>query len=115
MGVSLLVSPTMLAKSLGVDSTTAARLTWLGRMLGARELALGAGTLVALRRGQDTREWALAGAFSDAVDAAVLAAAVARGHVRPVHGTALALVATSGAVTGVNAVLDARERPELLE
>jgi hypothetical protein len=109
VGTSMLARPTMLAKSAGVDSTTAARLSWLTRMLGARELALGAGTLLALRRGRNVEEWALAQAFSDAVDAAAFGGAVARGNVRRVTGTAIAAVALAGAATGVTAWLDLRD------
>jgi hypothetical protein len=84
-------------------------MSWLTRMLGARELALGDGTLVALRRGHDTRDWALAQVLSDAVDALALAGAVARGNVRAVPGGAVAFVAASGTAAGVLAVLDAGE------
>lgn len=103
VGLSMLARPATLAKSVGVDSATAERVAWVTRMVGAREVALGAGTLVALRRGRDVREWALAQAFSDAVDAVVFAAAVARGHARPVQGLGITAVAASGAATAVTA------------
>jgi hypothetical protein len=106
VGVSMLARPATLAKSVGVDSATAECVSWVTRMVGAREVALGAGTLLALRRGRDVREWALAQAFSDAVDAAVFAAAVARGHARPLQGGAIAAVATSGAATALAAWRD---------
>ncbi|HEX8003010.1 MAG TPA: hypothetical protein VF519_09990 [Mycobacteriales bacterium] len=108
VGVAMLARPTMLPKSVGVDSTTAARLTWLTRMFGARELALGAGTLLALRRGRDVEEWALAQLLSDAVDAAAFAGAVAHGDVRRVQGGAVALMAVAGVATGVGALRELR-------
>jgi hypothetical protein len=40
----------------------------LARGLGARDLALGAGTLAALRAGQPLRPWVLGGLFCDATD-----------------------------------------------
>ena len=50
----------------------------LARALGARDSALGAGTLTALRSGQPTRPWVLAGIFCDAVDLLATHAARAR-------------------------------------
>jgi hypothetical protein len=109
-GVAMLARPRTLPASLGVDSATAARVSWITRMLGAREVALGAGTLLALRRGEPAREsardWILGCALSDAVDAAVFAGAVARGHARVVPGSAFALVAGASAVAGGRAWLD---------
>ena len=107
IGVSMLARPEVLPKALGADSTTAARLAWLTRMVGARELALGAGTLVALRRGKDAEEWAYAQLLSDAVDALAVGAALARGHVRVVPGAAVVAAAATGAAAGVVAL---RER-----
>jgi hypothetical protein len=109
VGVSMLARPAVLARAVGVDSTTAARLTWMARMVGARELALGAGTLLALHRGRDVEEWALAQVLSDAVDAAAFGGAVARGDVRRVPGAAIAATALAGTATGLLAWLDLRD------
>lgn len=109
VGVAMLARPTLLPKSVGVDSTTAERLAWMTRMVGAREVALGAGTLLALRRGRDVEEWALAQVLSDAVDSLAFGTAAARGHVRPVHGALIAAVAASATATGVAAWLDLRD------
>ncbi|HVC13739.1 MAG TPA: hypothetical protein VND62_02665 [Acidimicrobiales bacterium] len=46
----------------------------LVRALGGRDVALGAGALLALRSGGDIRRWLVLGATSDAVDAAASAA-----------------------------------------
>ena len=108
LGVSMLARPDLLAKSLGADSTTAARLSWITRMLGARELALGAGTLLASRRGKDTREWAYAQLVSDAIDALAVGAALARGHVRAVPAAAVVAAAAGGGATGVAALGEPR-------
>lgn len=102
-GAGMLVRPELLAKSVGVDSATAARISWVTRMVGARDVALGAGTLLAARRGRHLGEWALAQAFSDAVDAVAFAGAVARGHARPLQGGAIVAVAASSAATGLAA------------
>jgi hypothetical protein len=50
----------------------------LARGLGARDAALGAGTLVALRGGQPLRPWVLGGLLCDATD--LLATHAARHH-----------------------------------
>ncbi len=47
----------------------------LGRALGARDAGLGAGTLASAMTGQPLLPWVLAGAASDAVDAAATALA----------------------------------------
>lgn len=47
----------------------------LGRAFGARDLALGAGTLAAMRGGQPVRTWLLAGLVADGADLAATLAA----------------------------------------
>jgi hypothetical protein len=71
-------------------------------MLGARELALGLGTRVALRRGDSraARLWVAAGLLSDAVDAVVVSAAVARGRVSSRTGAAVVAVAAGATALG---------------
>ncbi|MDQ1712792.1 MAG: hypothetical protein QOE45_2242 [Frankiaceae bacterium] len=110
VGVAMLARPRTLPALLGVDSGTAARVSWITRMLGAREVALGAGTLLALRRGSAGRDWLLGAAFSDAVDAVAFAGAVGRGHARAVPGGALTLVAGASAAVGVRAARGAGPR-----
>lgn len=97
VGVSMLAAPTSMPRLLGVDRGSAERVAWLARMGGARELALGAGTLHALRRGEGTRPWLLGSAVCDAVDAVVLGAAAGRRQVHPVLGFAVAAVAAASA------------------
>jgi hypothetical protein len=111
VGVALLARPRALPVALGVDSGTAARVSWVVRMVGARDVALGLGTLLALHRGEDARDWLLGQALSDAADAAAFAGAVARGHARVVPGSAGALVAGASAATLVRALLGAGPGP----
>ena len=107
-GIGMIARPETLPKLLGVDSGTAERSAFLGRMLGAREIALGAGLLLS-RSTAGEREWVLGAALSDAVDGVAFAAAARRGVVRPV--LAGAFVATAAVATGmeVAAWLDGRE------
>ena len=71
-GAAVLLRPEALARALRVDSGTARRTSWLARMFGIRDLALGAGTLFALTWGRQPLPWLLASAASDAVDATAL-------------------------------------------
>lgn len=107
LGIGMLARPELLPKLLGVDSGTAARMSWLGRMFGAREIALGAGLLTA--RAESEREWLLGSAFSDAVDAVAFAEATRRGVVRRALGGAFVLTAATAAGTEVAAWLAGRD------
>lgn len=71
LGVAAIVVPAVpLAPWVGADRHRgSARL--LARALGGRDLALGLGTLGALRSGGPLRPWVLAGALADAGDLAV--------------------------------------------
>jgi len=100
-GVVMLTQPTALPRVLGVDSAASERTAWVVQMLGARELALGGGAVWTLRARsrRGARAFVLAGALSDALDALVVGAAVARGRVsRPVGGIAVATALTACAV-----------------
>lgn len=85
IGLGVLARPGLLARGLGVDSGTARRTEWLARMFAAREIALGAGTYLALRRPTADRPanrvWLAASAVTDAADAAVLVTAIRAGQV----------------------------------
>ena len=97
VGAVLLARPQLLPRTVGIDSATAARTSWQLQMLGAREVALGLGTLHELRRG-DTRAsrlWLAAGLLSDATDALVVTAALRRGQMSRLPGLAAVAVAVS--------------------
>ena len=99
LGAVAVASPVAATRLLGMDSATAKRVTLLARMAGARDVALGAGTLAA--RSTDpagTTWWLVAGAFADAVDAAAMAGALRRGSVRglPAAGTAIGAAVSAG-------------------
>lgn len=106
-GGVLLTRPQLLPRLVGIDSATAGRTSWLVQMLGAREVALGLGTLHELRRG-DTRAsrlWLTAGLVSDATDALVVAAAVRRGRISRLPGLAAVAVAVSAVLVAGRSVL----------
>lgn len=101
IGVVMLVQPTAMPRLLGVDSAASSRTAWVGQMLGAREVALGAGTLWALRApGRGAVGWVLAGVLCDSVDALTVGAAAARGRVSRPLGGAVVTSAVAAAVLG---------------
>ena len=73
IGAVMLLAPQLLSQVLGVDAASRARTSWLVQMVGAREVAMGAGLLAADRSGT-ARAWALAGAASDLADGLVVGA-----------------------------------------
>lgn len=97
IGAGLLINPSGLGKALG--SPDPQQTTAVGRLLGAREIAIGLGTLAAWRRGQSTAGWVAAQAISDASDTVAFAAAAIAGHVSPARGWGMAAFAASGAIS----------------
>ena len=108
VGVGAIARPTLMPRLLGVDTGSAERMAWLARLFGGREVALGAGLLLA-RSPEAEREWLLGGALVDAVDAAAFAGAVRRGVIRGALGTAAAATALAVTGTEVNAWLAGRD------
>jgi peptide-methionine (R)-S-oxide reductase len=108
VGVTMITRPRTLPRVLGVDSATASRMAWSAQMLGAREVALGLGAFVALRRPdrRAARLWLLAGLLSDAVDALAVGAAAAQGRVSKVTGTGLVAVAGAAVYAQLDALQD---------
>lgn len=104
LGVTALARPVTALRATGVDRVTAERTAWTARLLGGRDLALGAGLLHALARRQPTTGWVWAGLIADAVDATVLSTAAARRDLSPAAGTIAALLG-AGAVAAALPVL----------
>jgi hypothetical protein len=105
-GAVMVARPRLVPTALGVDSATSARVSWIVQMLGARELALGLGTLAALRSPDRaaSRAWVAAGLLSDAVDALAVGAAVGRGRVTKSAGGAAVAVAAAAVAVGARAL-----------
>jgi hypothetical protein len=101
VGLSMLARPGLVPAALGVDRATRDRMSWVVQMLGAREIALGLGALSARK---DRRAWLAAGLLSDAVDALAVTAALRRGQVGAVAGSALVAVAAGAAAVQVDAL-----------
>jgi hypothetical protein len=109
IAASILASPVRSARMLGADTATAQRVTWLTRMMGVRDGAIGVGGVAAIRsKGGASGPWLLAGAASDAVDALVLAGALKRGRVKGIVPTAIVPLAAGAAALGAVTALRLR-------
>ena len=110
IGAVFLAAPVTSVRLLGLDTATAARITWLARMTAVRDTVLGAGTVVSSGRQQGAAGWLCAGAVSDTVDAVVLAAALREGRLRGWRPQAIAVGAVgAAAITAVAAADLARK------
>lgn len=108
-GAGLAAAPVQSARVLGHDTATATRAAWLVQAMGARDVALGLGTLrSAGRRGAGL--WLLAGAVADLGDAAALDTALRQGRLRGPVARAVSVVAAASAAAAVWAALDRRGR-----
>jgi hypothetical protein len=101
IGAGLLARPTALPKALGVDSVTARKVGWLGAMVGARDVAIGAGLVHAARRRTDPRPWLMAALAADAADCLAFTVALVRRDVRPAGGATCVVAAGSGVAMGL--------------
>jgi hypothetical protein len=104
LGAALLVAPAPILRSwVGRDDAPAAL---LGRAVGARDLALGAGAVLAAAGERDLAPWLAAGLLADLGDAA---ATLAAGDAIPRSGR-LGTVALAGASAALGLALLARLR-----
>jgi hypothetical protein len=96
IGAALVAAPAPLTRAWTGDDRPSTLV--VGRGLGVRDLALGAGALVALRRGRDARAWIAAGIAGDVAD---LGSSLAAGDAIPRHGRlGTAALAGSAAIAG---------------
>jgi hypothetical protein len=100
LGSAFLAFPTFSVRILGLDTATAKRVRFLARMLAARDIGIGSGTLAACP-GAGAAPWLLAGAGADAVDAAALAAAIRQGSARGPAAVGLVAGAAGAAALGL--------------
>jgi hypothetical protein len=110
IGAVIVADPVRAARILGADTATAGRVSWLTRMLGVRDSALGVGGVVALRQGSGAASWVLAGAVADAVDAVVLAGALKSGRVKGIGPAGTVPFAAGAAALGAVTALRLRRR-----
>ena len=96
IGVASILAPGVVGRAMiGRDGDSRGTRLFL-RAVGARDLALGLGVLVALKREAPVRGWLRASAMADGLDAA--GCLLARHQLRPIVFPAAAGAATSGAL-----------------
>jgi hypothetical protein len=79
-GGAMLAAPGVFGRLLGLPDEDAARVAFLTRMVGGREVALGVGSLHAAG-GEGGRSWLVGQMISDGIDAAAVTAGWRRGAV----------------------------------
>jgi len=111
IALTVLAAPVVSARVMGTDTATAQRVTWLVRMLGARDGALGVGGAAALRRDAPAAvPWLLGGAAADLVDALVIAGALKHGRLKGVVPSVIVPLAAATAAAGVLTAVRLRGR-----
>ena len=113
LGVSLLAAPVPLIRMLGIDTGTVRRMAWVTRLAAARDVALGLGTIAALRDGASHRDdavrWLAIGAAADVADTLILTAALRAGRFGTVRGALMVASAVGGASLGAVAAAGMRQ------
>jgi hypothetical protein len=99
IGALSLLSPSLAAKLFLLDPKGNPQLSYMGRMFGSREIALGAFTLAS--SGEARRRLVQLGVAVDGADAYTGIVTAANGSVPKKAGALLALVAATAVATGV--------------
>jgi hypothetical protein len=98
LGVAVLSAPGFAARAVSGASEPVGVEALFARMLGARDLALGLGTLLALKKGAPVRGWLEASAMVDGADC--LAAVLARKRMSAAAHAGTIVLASGSAVIG---------------
>jgi hypothetical protein len=99
IGAAAILAPRLAARVMGGPQASGGIAPLFARMLGARDVALGLGTVIALDRGKPVRGWLEGSALSDTVDC--VACAIAREHIPPRAMRASVGLAAGSAVAGI--------------
>jgi hypothetical protein len=103
IGGALAIAPALASRGWIGDASATPGAQALARGFGARDVAIGAGALAALRAGRPTRDWMLAGALSDFGD--LVATLRARDALPPLGRYGVAALAATGASLSLWAAL----------
>jgi hypothetical protein len=96
IGAASLLAPGLVGRAIGGDAGSEGATRLFVRMVGARDLGLGLGVLVALDRDAPVRGWLEASALVDGLDA--VAIVLARDHIRTIALPGAFGAAVAGAV-----------------
>jgi hypothetical protein len=102
IGAAAWLTPRMAGKSFGLKPAENPQAPYLGRLFGARDVALGVGTLQAT--GGSQRQWLQLGVAIDAADAVAAIAAGRAGYLPPVAAGLVFAPAVAGVALGVAAL-----------
>ena len=114
-GATLIIAPTLVARSLGVKEHDAKRIAWLYRAQGVRDVLLGAGTLRAWMFNEHIDGWVGALSASKAADALAFLAAGLRQDMARSRSLALATIAALGSAAEAYVAITADHEDELEE
>lgn len=107
IGIAAVVSPRLATRAMSRGRASNEISALFARMLGARDVALGLGTVIALDRGAPVRGWLEGSALSDTVDC--VACVLARDDMSPLAFRASAGLGAASAILG--ALLSGRLDP----
>ena len=96
IGVISLLAPQLVGRVITGAEPSGGGTTLFARMVGARDIGLGLGLLIAVDRGAQVRGWLEASAVVDGLDAA--ACLLARDHIRTILVPGITGLAASGAL-----------------
>ena len=96
IGVISLLAPQLVGRVIAGAARAGGGTALFARMVGARDIGLGLGLLIALDRGAPVRGWLEASALVDGLDAATCL--LARDHIRTSMGPGVTGLAASGAL-----------------
>lgn len=99
VGASAWLTPNLAGRMFGLDPEGNPQLPYVGRLFGARDVALGAGALKSSRKNKDA--WLTAGLACDAADVAAGVLAGARGQLPLAAAALVSATAATFAVAGV--------------
>lgn len=109
VGVASWAMPRVSGKLFGLDASANPQAPYLGRLFGARDVALAWGALNT--KGDAQRQWLLAGLACDAADAVAGIAGGRGGYLRPATSVLVSGTAVSAALLGA-AALGAQTPPK---
>jgi hypothetical protein len=98
VGTGAWLAPNLSGRLFGMDPEGNPQLSYIGRLFGARDVALGAGVLRSSRKQKDA--WLMAGLACDVADTAAGVVAGARGTLPPASAALVTATAASFAVFG---------------
>jgi hypothetical protein len=96
IGVASLLAPGLVARTMTGPAASGGGTSLFASMVGARDLGLGLGMLIAIDRGGPVRGWLEASALVDGID--VVACLLAREHIRPSVVPGVVGLAATGAL-----------------